>query len=493
MGADVLKIGADDNVAIVLSEGGAIPRGHKVAVVDLPAGAPVVKYGFVIGITTAAVKAGEHVHTHNVRVPVDAELKTGSAHGGSVPAASLAALPKTFQGFRRSAGRAGTRNYLLVLSSVNCSATVSKAVAARFTPERLAAKGIDRVVPITHTMGCAQTIGGAGYSVLNRTLAGTLFHPNVVGAVIIGLGCEQTTSQSILAARQGPSVRELPLSSFTIQDAGGTAAAIERGVKEVEALLDALPTFRREALPVSELCLGMNCGGSDAFSGLTANPILGAMSDMLAALGGTSVLAEIPECHGTESLLRERCKRPVDRATLDAIFGWWERHLKAHDSEYNANLALGNIKGGITTIVEKSLGAVAKGGLSPIAEVVDYAQPITQPGLVIMNTPGFDPVSVTGLVAGGCNLVAFTTGRGSTFGASTAPTLKLATTSELFLRMKDDMDFDAGTLARGEPLAVAAQRLFVQLVALASGERSKSEALGIGLEEFVPWSVGETL
>lgn len=496
MEPQTLRLRAEDNVGVVLTDGGPVPRGHKVALVDLPAGAPVLKYGFVIGVMTAPAKKGEHVHTHNLRTPKDDELRVpeSARKPGEKTAVSKAGLPLTFQGYKRAAGRAGTRNLVLVLSTVNCSATASKAVAARFTAEKLAGTGVDRVVPITHTMGCAQTIGGAGFQVLNRTLAGSLFHPNVVGAVIIGLGCEQTTYASVMAARSNAgTAAEIPLRTFTIQESGGTAEAIAKGVLEVEAVLKALPKLERTELPVSELCLGMNCGGSDAFSGLTANPVLGAVSDLLAELKGSSVLAEIPECHGTESLLLERCARPEDKKKLTDIFAWWKTHLGAHHSEFNENLALGNIKGGLTTIVEKSLGAVAKGGVGPIAQVADYAEPIRESGLVLMNTPGFDPVSVTGIVAGGSNIVAFTTGRGSTFGAALAPTLKLATTSELYARMKGDMDFDAGTVAKGEPATDAAARLYRQVVQVASGEKTKSEALGIGIEEFVPWGVGETL
>ncbi len=350
------------------------------------------------------------------------------------------------------------------------------------------------MIPLTHGAGCAQASEGLGWEVLNRTLAGWIFHPNVVAALIVGLGCEKVTFETILETKTRMGLaRDVLLDHFTIQDAGGTGTAIQEGIRRVGGLLESLPPFHREAIPVSELGFALNCGGSDSFSALTANPLVGRCSDLFSALAATSVLAEIPECTGAEAVLYQRAAHPQARERLREIFAWWQDYARRHQVEMNDNLSLGNVASGLTTIIEKSLGAVLKGGSSPLRQVVDYAEPVTEQGLVLMNTPGFDPVSVTGLVAGGCNLVVFTTGRGSVFGCSIAPTVKIATTSELFDRMKGDMDFDAGRLLKGETLDDLAVEACNFAIEVASGRQTCSESLGLGWEEFVPWPVGETL
>lgn len=498
-----LRLHPSDNVAVVVDPAGlspgelvdgvtlrdALSTGHKFSRGPIPRGAPVVKFGHVIGVASRDIGAGCHVHVDNVEMP-PAELLRGSEETHHERARDSAELPTTFMGYRRARGRAGTRNYVVVVSSVNCSATVVKAVCRHF----LGRPGIDGVVPVTHTAGCAQAIGGLGYQVLNRTLAGWIFHPNVVGAVVIGLGCEGTTFKSILAAHQtAPDAAEIPLETLNIQDVGGTAACIAQGIEAVERVLARLPKFEREELPVSEIGIALNCGGSDAFSSLTANPVLGIVSDLLVQRGGMVALAEIPECHGCEEMLAARASDEGVRARLADTFEWWNGYAARHQVGLNNNLAAGNIAGGITTIVEKSLGAVAKGGHSPLTEVVEYAEPIREKGFVLMNTPGFDPVSVTGLVAGGCNVVTFTTGRGSVYGCSIAPTVKIATTSGLYRRMRGDMDFDAGRALTGATIEELGEALYRDVVAVASGRRTTSEELGLGWEEFVPWPIAETL
>ena len=472
----------------------AVPRGHKAASRPIAKGSPILKFGHVIGVATADIEPGEHVHVHNVEMPTSDFVNAG----GQVEIRPLRSewgdLPATFDGYLRPNGAAGIRNYVVVAGSVNCSATVVKAVCRRFVGADLSRYGVDGVVPVTHASGCAQAIGGESYQVLNRTLAGWIFHPNVVGAVVIGLGCEGTTFKSILRTKQELELTsEIPLEHFGIQEVGGTAEAIARGIECVERVLAALPRFERVEVPVSKLNLALNCGGSDALSSLTANPALGGVSDVLVSKGGTVALAEIPECTGCEELLYERCVTAEARDRLRALFDWWEDYASRNRVTLNENLAPGNIAGGITTIVEKSLGAVAKGGSTPLTEVVGYAEPITATGFTLMNTPGFDPVSVTGLVAGGCNIVAFTTGRGSVYGCSIAPTIKVATNSELFRRMPGDMDVDAGkVLADGSTDAVVAE-IYRLVVEVASGRQTCSEQLGLGWEEFAPWPVGETL
>ena len=490
---NLLILDRRDNVGVVVAAGGPIKVGHKIAVSTILAGTPVVKFGHVIGVASQNIAAGEHVHVHNVVMPPQALIR-GDAEAVHAAAPIQAGLPDTFQGYLRDNKTAGVRNYVLVVASVNCSATVVKAVCRHFLGKDLAAIGVDGVVPVCHASGCAQAVGGESYQVLNRTLAGWVFHPNVVGAVVIGLGCEGTTFKSILETKRTSGLdSEIPLETLNIQDVGGTAETIAEAIRRVEKVLSSLPRFARQELPVSHLGLALNCGGSDAFSALTANPALGLASDVLVSKGGMVALAEIPECHGAEDLLYRRAASDQVRRKLDTVFAWWQDYAARQKVTLNANLAPGNIEGGITTIIEKSLGAVAKGGTSPLTQVVDYAERITQKGFTLMNTPGFDPVSVTGLVAGGCQLVAFTTGRGSVYGCSIAPTIKIATRTELFERMRGDMDIDAGkALATGSVDQVAAD-IYRLAVSAASGVKTCSETLGLGWEEFTPWPIGETL
>ena len=471
-----------------------IPRGHKVALRDLPAGTLVRKYGHVIGVTTSAVRAGEHVHVHNLGMP---EGASGLASGGGQQAATTtlpADLRRTFMGIPRSDGRVATRNYVGVLTTVNCSATVARQVARR-TEDVVAAlqpEGVDGVVALTHGTGCGMADFGEGWDLLRRTLQGYARHPNIGALVVIGLGCEVNSVTGLIDSISADAT--IPIEHFTIQDVGGTAAAISQGEKLVTGLAEDLRGIRRTEVGVEHLVLGLNCGGSDAWSGLTANPALGVASDLLVAAGGTSVLAETPEIYGAEQMLVERATDPaVGEALLERI-AWWERYTTSQGTTLDGNPSPGNKEGGITTILEKSLGAVAKGGHSALSAVCGYAEPIPTPGFVFMDTPGYDPVSVTGLVAGGANLICFTTGRGSVFGSRPAPTVKLGTNSDLALRMAGDIDLDcSGVVEDGVPVEEMGLRVYNLLLDTASGRRSFSEQLGLGGEEIVPWQVGAVL
>ncbi len=482
-----------------------IPRGHKVAIKTIAAGQPVFKLGHMIGIATQTILSGDHVHVHNVRMPELSHMGMAKERTGRyqdpLKTDQWKSLPDNFYGYVRKNGTAGIRNYVVVVGTVNCSATVVKAVCRHFLSKDssayLSEQEIHGVIPITHSAGCAQAIGGTSYEVLNRTLAGWIFHPNVVGAVVIGLGCEGTTFKSILKhqASRAP-LDKIPLRHFDIQSAGGTACAIQAGIEQVNEVVTEIikgGLSSREKLPVSHLKIALNCGGSDAFSSLTANPGLGIASDILVSKGGTVALAEIPECTGAEDLLYHRCAQVEIREKLQAIYQGWQEYAKLHHVEINDNLAPGNIAGGITTIIEKSLGAVAKAGSTELTQVVDYSEAITQSGFVLMNTPGFDPVSVTGLVAGGCTMVAFTTGLGSVYGCGIAPTVKIATTSELFKRLAGDMDVDAGQILSSGSFDATGVELYNFMIEVASGKKTCSEELGLGWEEFVPWNIGETL
>lgn len=511
MTEQLLRLSEGDDVAIAHAEiaqgatvaipGGApvtsptgIPRGHKVALRDLDAGALVRKYGHIIGVTTAPVRTGEHVHVHNLAMPQRAsELASGGAAAGTLPDLP-ADLRRSFQGIRRASGAVATRNYVGVLTTVNCSATVARQVVRR-TEDEVAAmfgEGVDGVVALTHGTGCGMANKGEGWEVFQRTLQGYARHPNIGALVVLGLGCEVNAVSGLmddLGLADG-----IPLESFTIQDAGGTAAAIAQGEKLVRGMAEDLQGTRREEVGVEHLVLGLQCGGSDAWSGLTANPALGVASDLLVAAGGTSVLGETPEVYGAEQMLAERAVRPeVGQALLDRI-AWWEQYTASQGTTLDGNPSPGNKEGGITTILEKSLGAVAKGGQSPLDAVCGYAEPIPRPGFVFMDTPGYDPVSVTGMVAGGANLICFTTGRGSVFGSRPVPTVKLATNSSLALRMAGDMDLDCSAVVEsGVPLSDMGRQVYDLLLDTASGRRTFSEELGLGGEEFVPWQLGAVL
>jgi altronate hydrolase len=474
----------------------AVPRGHKLALVDLPAGGEVRKYGQPIGLATRPIAAGEHVHDHNLRSLARAGVPQAADGVTAAAAAAPLLLPDevpTFDGIVRADGRVGTRNYVAVLSTVNCSATVVKRIAAAFSAPGALDEypGVDGVIAVTHGTGCGMSADGEGLALLRRTLTGYARHPNVGAVALVGLGCEVNQISSL--------TRDLGLEDrLVIQELGGSMATVRRGIDQVRELLAAAAAIGnrggRVRVPVSALTLGLQCGGSDAWSGVSANPVLGVAADRLVAAGGTAVLAETPEIHGAEHLLTRRAASPeVARALLERV-AWWERYAAAEGGTLDNNPSPGNRAGGVTTIEEKSLGAVAKGGSTPLRAVYGYGEPVTERGLVFMDTPGYDPVSVTGIVAGGANLVCFTTGRGSVFGCRPAPSLKLATTSELYRRMTDDMDFDCGAVLDGRAtVAELGDALFEEIRAVASGRPTKSEELGFGDEEFVPWQLGAVM
>lgn len=485
-----IKLHPHDNVAVCLSNEEIIPFGHKFAVSDILEGSIIYKFGHAIGRASKYIKKDDHVHIHNVAMLEGIAIEKIERISNK----NYENIPKTFLGYKRESGRAGIRNYIAVIATVNCSASVVKAICQHFRNIDLSEKNIDGVVPITHTAGCAQAIGGLNFNVLNKTIAGWAMHPNVVANLYIGLGCEGTTYNTIKKTEKEFFLGTAKIErSFGIQDIGGTSLAIKKGIEEINSIISELPRFERVPLPISEIGLALNCGGSDAFSSLTANPALGIASDILVSAGGASVLAEIPECHGAESILYSKAINDSVRNKLDNVFDWWQKYSKLHSVSLNNNLSPGNIAGGITTILEKSLGAVSKGGSSDLVDVVGYSEKIPSQGFALMNTPGFDPVSVTGLVAGGCNIVCFTTGRGSVYGCSIAPTIKISTNNQLFEKMKDDMDFNAGSILDGKNLNDIGEDLLGLIIEVASGKKVKSELLHLGWEEFTPWPIGETL
>ncbi len=511
----VLRLNPADDVVIarqqlvagtlLKSEGvtviGLVPPGHKVATRAIAAGSPVRRYNQIIGFATRDIRPGEHVHLHNLGI--------GAEHGANVGKAARdyafcadahptppAATAATFMGIVRADGRVATRNFIAILSSVNCSATVSRAIADRFRrdlfPEALADfPNVDGVIALTHGTGCGMDMGES-MQVLRRTMAGYARHPNVAAVIFIGLGCEANQITSLFGAEQLSDSERV--AHFNMQDVGGTAKAIERGVALVREMLPAANRVERVAVPASHLMLGLQCGGSDGYSGITANPALGNAVDRLVAHGGTAILSETPEIYGAEHLLTRRAVSREVGEKLIARIRWWEDYTARNKGEMNNNPSPGNKAGGLTTILEKSLGAVAKGGTTSLVDVYEYAQPVTAKGFVYMDTPGYDPVSATGQVAGGANLIVFTTGRGSAYGCAPSPSLKLSTNSELWRRQEEDIDLNCGEIAEGTAtIEQVGARLLDLILATASGNRTKSERFGYGQSEFVPWQLGATM
>ena len=483
------------NGTLHLSISQTIGPGHKIALQDIPAGAPVRKYGQIIGFARSRISPGEHVHTHNLELgnfQRDYAFCADAKPVDFYPSEQM----RYFQGFARPGGRVGTRNYIAVLSSVNCSASVAHYVRDHFRTQDFGRDfpNVDGVIAFTHKSGCAID-PGEPQQLLQRVLAGIARHPNISAYVMIGLGCESNQIEAIRRAYQLDTLKpgETPPRFLTIQGTGGVRRTVEAGVREVTRVLPIANALQRTSQPISKLILAENCGGSDGNSGITANPALGLASDELVRFGGTSVLAETPEIYGAEHLLTRRAVSRQVAEQLLALIRWWEQHAQQHGSSIDNNPSFGNKQGGLTNIIEKSLGAVAKGGQSPLAAVYKYAEPVSTPGLGFMDTPGYDPVSMTGLVAGGCTVGVFTTGRGSVYGCKPAPCIKVATNTPLYDWMEEDMDINAGTILEGkETVAEVGRRIFEKIIVVAGGEKTKSELVGIGDEEFAPWQLGPT-
>ncbi|MGR3501345.1 UxaA family hydrolase [Pseudaestuariivita sp.] len=468
---------------------GLIPSGHKIATRAHRSGEPIRKYAQIIGYAATDIAPGDHVHTHNVEFRnTDADYEFGTDLRPVAPASG-----DTFMGYQRENGKVGTRNYIAIVTSVNCSATAARQIAAHFTAERLAAyPNVDGVVAFVHGTGCGMAGDGEGFEALQRVMWGYAKHPNHAGVLMVGLGCEMNQIDWLLDAyglKQGPLFQ-----TMNIQNVAGLRRTIEMGIAKVEAMLPLANAATRTPCPASALKVALQCGGSDAWSGITANPALGYACDLLVAQGGTGVLAETPEIYGAEHLLTRRAATPEVGEKLVSLIRWWEDYTARNRGSMDNNPSPGNKAGGLTTILEKSLGAAAKGGTTPLTGVYKYAEEVRATGFTFMDSPGYDPASVTGQIAGGCNLVCFTTGRGSAFGSKPAPTIKVATNTEMFTRMTEDMDVNAGEmLTGGVTLEEKGRELYDLFLRVASGEMSKSEAQGLGDYEFVPWQIGATM
>jgi altronate hydrolase len=501
--SDAIRLHANDDVLVAtrqllpgsliatesLTVRDLIPPAHKVAARAIGKGGAVRRYNQIIGFATADIAAGAHVHVHNLGM---GEFERDFGIGQDAHEIPQSATPATFMGFRRPDGKVGTRNYIAIIASVNCSATVTRAIARHFTPERLAATpNIDGVIALPHPLGCGMRSSGEGMDLLRRTLVGYARHPNFAGVLFVGLGCEQNQVAPLvnLVGHREPGM----LQQIVMQNEGGTTSAVKRGIEHVSAMLERANSYRREPVPLGHLTVGLNCGGSDGYSGITANPALGGAVDMLVAHGATAILSETPEIYGAEHLLTRRAASPEIAQKLLERIAWWKDYTARTGGEMDNNPSVGNKAGGLTTILEKSLGAVAKGGTTPLNGVYLYAEPIDAKGFVYMDTPGYDPVSATGQAAGGAQLICFTTGRGSAFGCAGVPTIKLATSNALYERQRDDMDVNCGDLITGVPMGEISQRIFDAILRYASGEKVRSEILGYGNDEFLPWQVGAVM
>ncbi|MCW0235857.1 MAG: altronate dehydratase family protein [Ferrovibrio sp.] len=503
----VIRLNEHDNVVVARSElqpgmrvegggnvtcRGTIPAGHKVATAPIGQGEAVRKYNQIIGFASVPIEPGEHVHSHNLAM---GDFSRDYAFGADMrPTAYIPEAERaSFQGFMRENGRAGTRNYLGVVTSVNCSATVARYIADHFKGDALRDyPNIDGVVAIVHGTGCGMADKGEGFGNLQRTLWGYAQHVNFAGVMMLGLGCEVAQIDFMMEA-QG--LKHSPrLQSMTIQDSGGTRKTVERGIAMLKEMLPAANALQRTTVPASHLTLCLQCGGSDGYSGITANPALGAAADLLVRHGGTAILSETPEIYGAEHLLTRRAEsRAIGEKLIERI-RWWEEYCERNGGSMDNNPSPGNKKGGLTTILEKSLGAAAKGGTTNLRGVFKYAEPVDTKGFVFMDTPGYDPCSATGQIAGGGNIICFTTGRGSVFGAKPVPSIKLATNSAMYRRMEEDMDINCGAiLDEGISVAQMGEKIFDNILTVASGTPSKSEELGFGDAEFVPWQIGATM
>ena len=504
----VIRIHAADDVVIARqqlvggtrldSEGvtvaGLIPPGHKVAVKPIRAGQPVRRYNQIIGTARVDIAPGQHVHTHNLEF---ASFARDYAVGTGVQPTAYAAEPASFMGIMRPDGRVATRNYIGVLTSVNCSATAARAIADHFrrdvNPRALERfPNVDGVVALTHGAGCATASDGEPLQILRRTLGGYARHANFAGVLMVGLGCE-TNQISGLLEQEGLQEGS-HLQTFSIQDSGGTKKTVAKGIELIEWMLEEANRVQRQPVPASHITVGLQCGGSDGYSGISANPALGAAVDRLVRHGGTAILSESPEVYGGEHLLTRRAVSQQVADKLVARLKWWEDYCARNGGEMDNNPSAGNKAGGLTTILEKSLGAIAKSGTTNLVEVYEYAQPVTAKGLVFMDTPGYDPVSATGQVAGGANLICFTTGRGSAYGCAPSPSLKLSTNTALWIKQEDDIDINCGEVVDGTAsIDELGERIFRLMLDTASGRQTKSEGHGYGQSEFVPWQLGAVM
>jgi len=499
-----IQLAESDNVVVILTDASIgsrvepmqitaraiLTNGQKMAIAEIRKGEAVIKYGQIIGFAATDIVPGDHVHTHNVSM---GDFERDYAFCKRVQQVEMVALDKraTFQGYRRKNGRVGTRNYIGIVTSVNCSATAARMIAREVERTGMLDDypNVDGIVPIIHSGGCGMATDGEAFQMLQRTIWGHAQHANFAAVLMLGLGCETNQISSLLDVMGEPDASTFHY--MTLQQQGGTRKTVAEAVAWFESVLPIANANTRETVPASELTVALQCGGSDGYSGISVNPALGRAVDILVRNGGSGVLAETPEIYGAEHLLTQRAITPEIGEKLIERIHWWEDYTAKNDGNMNNNPSPGNKAGGLTTILEKSLGAVAKGGSTNLVGVYKYAEAITSKGFNFMDSPGYDPCSITGQVASGCNLVCFTTGRGSCYGNKPVPSIKLASNTAMYEHMVEDMDINCGSIIDGtETMESAGERIFEQMLAVASGEKTKSEDLNIGDNEFIPWQIG---
>ncbi len=472
-----IRIHPDDNVAVALEDirkGEAVlnvtaaedvARGHKIALRNIREGEAVVKYGNPIGLAKADIPTGAWAHVHNVRTGLSESADYSYDHKVyDKPVVT----PKTFQGYRREDGRAAVRNELWIIPTVGCV----NSIAARLVQENqhLVKGSIDGLYTFAHPYGCSQM--GDDHAQTRKLLAALCRHPNAGGVLVLSLGCENLTQEQFKAELGEWDDRRVKfLVCQQVED------EFEAGAKLLEELADYAGQFKRETLPASELVVGMKCGGSDGLSGITANPTVGRFSDRLTALGGTTILTEVPEMFGAENILFSRCENEEVFNKAVKMVNAFKDYFVSHGQVVYENPSPGNKAGGITTLEDKSCGCVQKGGSAQVVDVLEYAEPVTKKGLNLLSGPGNDLVSATDLTAAGAHIILFTTGRGTPFGAP-APTVKISTNTALFEKKGNWIDFNAGTVAQGEDLDQAGDRLLDFVLETASGRRTKAEERG---------------
>ncbi len=500
----IIKLGVHDNVGVATDDipsGNRITQfditanepillGHKVALTDIYKDQPIIKYNQIIGFALIDISSGDHVHTHNVVVRKYNLINRDVDYKELLSSLNLSQVKRNFDGYLRSDGKVGTRNYIGVMSTVNCVSTVVRKIVNSFNDHDYSeCNNFDGIVPITHSLGCGHVIGKEDIDILIRVMIGYISHPNFYSLVIVGLGCEDNQISELL--ERLPSIYQNKIKYLIVSECGGTESAVDQGKRFVYDMIEQAKLQKRSSQPVSHLSIALQCGGSDAFSGVSSNPVLGYASDQIVTLGGTSILSETPEMHGAENLIINRIRESEVVAKLEKKLRWWDEYFAHFGTTFDSNPAPGNKKGGITTIYEKSLGSTSKSGFSEIVDVIDYASPIKNKGLFIMDSPGYDPVSVTGQIAAGANIVCFTTGRGSTIGFKPSPCIKIASNSSIYNSMMGDMDFNCGGVIDGEiSINDLGKQLFELIINTASGKQTLSELQSYGDNEFNPWHLG---
>ena len=460
----IMQIHSKDNVAVALDNVGDIPAGHKVALCDIKTGEKIIKYGFSIGVATTDIKKGDHVHTHNVKSDMPKTLE----YTYTPEACDLdKKAPLKFMGYKRKNGKVGIRNEVWIIPTVGCVNSIAKAIEDG--SKQFVTDNIDGVFCYSHPYGCSQLGDDQLYT--QRLLSGLIHHPNAAGVLVLGLGCENNNIPELKKV-----IGDYDPERVRFLNAQDCEDEIEKGIETVKDLCAFANTFKRTECDISDLVIGLKCGGSDGFSGITANQLVGRISDSVIAMGGSSILTEVPEMFGAETILMSRARNRDVFDKIVKLINDFKAYFTRYGEPVDENPSPGNKEGGITTLADKSLGCTQKGGTAPVEDVLDYGEPVRKKGLSLLNGPGNDLVAACALAASGAHIILFTTGRGTPFGCP-VPTMKISSNTPLSIRKKNWIDFNAGVIAEGTPFADCEQDLMQQILAVASGQRVLCESL----------------